>query len=147
VVAAPSGPSASELAARRRAAVARRRAQALRVARLTAQRQQATRLAVRRQAARLAAQKRAGQARATAGAEARHSAAFSEPKSPLTIALLAVGLFGAALCLGAALTPARAVPWERAARTLDYRRQELALVGVFSVGATSVFLLFALMSA
>jgi hypothetical protein len=53
-----------------------------------------------------------------------------------------VAAFGAALLmLGLALTPARAVPWSRAARALSDRRDELGVLGVMSLFATMLFFL------
>lgn len=85
----------------------------------------------------------------TASAGARPTTSTSETESPLmnAVPLLAVGILGAALCLGAALTPARAVPWESASRALHDRRQELALLGALGLVATALFFLFALVSA
>ena len=41
--------------------------------------------------------------------------------------------------LGLALTPARAVPWLRAADELDAHREELVVLGALSLFATMVF--------
>jgi hypothetical protein len=50
--------------------------------------------------------------------------------------------FGAALLLfGLALTPARAVPWHRASRALEDRRDELAVIGGMSLVGTLLFFL------
>jgi len=50
--------------------------------------------------------------------------------------------FGAALVmLGLALTPARAVPWSRASRVLQDRRDELGVLGAMSLVATVLFFL------
>ena len=50
--------------------------------------------------------------------------------------------FGAALVLlGLALTPAWAVPWHRASRALEDRRDELGVIGGMSLVATLLFFL------
>jgi hypothetical protein len=54
---------------------------------------------------------------------------------------LAVAFGAALLLLGLALTPAWAVPWHRAARALDDRREELGVIGGMSLVATLLFFL------
>ncbi len=127
-VVAPSGPTAAELAARRRAAL-------------------------RQRAARLAATKRAQERKQTAVAPQVQTgeserAAFSDPQSGTSQALpfLLAGFLAGALLLVVALTPARAVPWSRVSRALDDRRQELALLGALGFVATGFFFLLAMMS-
>ena len=78
---------------------------------------------------------------------ASKSAGFSDPESGTSKALpfVLAGLLAAALLLGVALTPARAVP-SRVSRALDDRRQELALLGALGLVATGFFFLLALVS-
>jgi len=47
----------------------------------------------------------------------------------------------AILMLGLALTPARAVPWQRGSDALDSHREEFAVLGALSLFATMVFFL------
>jgi hypothetical protein len=47
----------------------------------------------------------------------------------------------ALVLLGLALTPARAVPWSRASRVLEDRRDEFGVVGAMGLVATVVFFL------
>ena len=47
----------------------------------------------------------------------------------------------AILMLGLALTPARAVPWQRASDAIDAHREELVVLGALSLFATMVFFL------
>lgn len=133
----PSGPTAAQLAARKRAAS---RAQRKRAA--------------RKRAAQVAARKRAREAkRAVVAPQAQRgeskTAGPSDPESGTSKALpfLLAGLLAGALLLGAALTPAHTVPWPRAARALHDRRQELALLGAAGLLATGFFFLLATTSA
>lgn len=51
-------------------------------------------------------------------------------------------VFGAALLMVAlAVTPARAVPWSRASRVLEDRRDEFGVMGAMGLVATFVFFL------
>jgi hypothetical protein len=130
VAVVPAGPSASELAARRRAAVA--------------QAQQARLRAKRLRAARSAALKKAQQRELEAATRASQQAGLGTPRSPTTKAapFLLAGLFGAVLLLGLALTPARAVPSSRASRALEDRREEIAALGAMGLFATGLLFFF-----
>ena len=55
------------------------------------------------------------------------------------IAIVLAGLFSAVALLGLAVTPSHALPWRRAAITLDDKREELVLFGLFGLLATGVF--------
>jgi hypothetical protein len=88
--------------------------------------------------------------RATApGAKARErattqlspGAAGASPSSPSALPYLLVAFGAAVLMLSLALTPARAVPWSRAARVLQDRRDELGVLGAMSFLATVLFFL------
>ncbi len=94
---------------------------------------------------RAAARKRATAARAKARERAKTkltpTAAGASPSSSSALPYL-IAAFGAAfLMLGLALTPARAVPWSRAARVLQDRRDELGVLGAMSFLATVLFFL------
>jgi len=120
-------------AAERRATVARRTAK-LKAARATA------RLRAQRAAARATARLRAQRA----AAQKEVSAPVTDPSSSSSSSALPYLLtaFGAALLLlGLALTPAWAVPWSRASRVLEDRRDELGVIGAMSLVATVVFFL------
>lgn len=134
----PSGPTAAQLAVRKRAA--------LRAQRRRAARKRAAQVAARK----VAARKRAREAKQTVVAPQAKTGesktvGFSDPESGTSNALpfLLAGLFAGALLLGAALTPAHTVPWPRAARVLHDRRQELALLGAAGLLATGFFFLLA----
>ena len=136
-------PSASEqAAARRRAAAAARRRQAARAARAE-RAERAREAAQRRRAARLAAAKRAAasQRRLTSGPAAA-TPTSSEASTPNAAPFLLAGLFGAIFLLGLALTPAHAVPWSRASRALDDRREEIAVLGGMGLFATALLFFF-----
>jgi hypothetical protein len=110
------------------------------------------RAAVRRaklRAARLeraAARKRATAARAKARERAKtklspRAVAGASPSSSSALPYLIVAFGAALLMLGLALTPASAVPWSRAARVLQDRRDELGVLGAMSFLATVLFFL------
>jgi hypothetical protein len=135
VAVAPAGPSAAQVAARRRAAAARARQARIKAERL--------------RAARAAAQQKKAEARKLAADRAasradREDAAVGSAESATTDALpiLLVGLFAAVLLLGLAMTPAWAVPWPRAARVLEDRREEVAVLAAMGLLATGLFFLF-----
>jgi hypothetical protein len=71
-------------------------------------------------------------------------AGFGSPESPTTRAapILLAGLFGAVFLLGLALTPAGAVPWSRASRALDDRREQIAMLGAMGLFATALLFFF-----
>ena len=133
VAVAPAGPSAATLAARRRAAAAR-----VRRARIAAQHRRAARIAAAKEAERrklaagradsLAARENAGVATAESGSNA--------------LPFLLAGLVVAAVLIGLALTPARAVPSNRAARVLEDKREEVAVLGAMGLLAVGLFFLF-----
>ncbi|MBA2569063.1 MAG: hypothetical protein H0V11_06920 [Actinobacteria bacterium] len=118
---------------------------------MRAQRRRAALVAARKRtrAAVLARARRAKTAAAARRATAAESASagFSDADSGISAGpFLLAGLLGAVLLLGVALTPARAVPWTRASRALDDRRQEVALLGASGLVATGFFFLLAMMS-
>jgi hypothetical protein len=78
----------------------------------------------------------------------RPATSSGDLESPAAKAMpfLLTGLFAAALFLGVALTPARAVPWERASRALHDRREEIALFGGLGLVATGLFFLLTMFS-
>jgi hypothetical protein len=108
----------------------------------------AARQAARLRAARAAAEKKAearklaadrAAARADRGGAAVGSA---ETSSTNALPILLAGLFAAVLLLGLAATPAWAVPWSRAARVLEGKREEVAVLGAMGLFATGLFFLF-----
>jgi hypothetical protein len=134
VAAAPAGPSAATRAARRRAAAARARRARRKAARLRAARIAAAKEAERRK---LAAD------RVTAAANREGAAvASAEPSGTNALPLLLAGLVVAAVLLGLALTPARVVPSSRAARLLEDKREEVAVLAAMGLFATGLFFLF-----
>jgi hypothetical protein len=66
-------------------------------------------------------------------------AATTSSSSALPYLLVAFTV--ALLMLGLALTRAWAVPWSRAARVLDNRRDDFGVVGAMSIVATVLFFL------
>jgi hypothetical protein len=134
VAVAPTRPTSAELAASRRAAAARARkarvkAERLRAARIAAlKRQERQRLSAARAAAR--ADRDVAPA-ATAGSGTWDALPF-----------LLAGLVAALLVLAVAMTPAAAVPWSRAARALEDRREEVAVAGAMGLLATGLFFFF-----
>jgi hypothetical protein len=100
-------------------------------------------------AARIAAVKKAQQRKLKAAA-ARASRApgpevvLGSPRSTTARAVpfMLAGLLGAVFLLGMALTPARAVPWSRASRALEDRREEIAALGAMGLFATGLLFFF-----
>lgn len=78
----------------------------------------------------------------------RGNAGFADTESPTARAVpfLVAGLFGAVFLLGLALIPARAVPWPRALRAVDDRREELAFFGALGLLATGLFYVLAVLA-
>lgn len=74
-------------------------------------------------------------------AQAPLVAASGTPSSSLGLPFLLVVFSAALLMLGLALMPARAVPWSRASRVLEDRRDELGVMGAMGLVATFVFFL------
>jgi hypothetical protein len=67
--------------------------------------------------------------------------------SKVSAAPYLLAAFGAALLLlGLALTPATAVPWHRAGRILEDRREEFAVLGATGLVATVFFFLLGRMT-
>ena len=106
-------------------------------------------------AARRAAKGRAAQARRAAALAANRRQRARELSSPVAgagsssasaapylIVAFGVGL----LLLGLALTPATAVPWRRASRILEDRREEFAVLGASGLVATIFFFLLGQMT-
>lgn len=67
--------------------------------------------------------------------------ASGSSSSSVALPFLLVAFTAALLMLGLALTPARAVPWSRASRVLEDRRDEIGVIGAMSLVATMVFFL------
>ena len=113
----------------------------------TAERQATARKAAWAKAARVArarrtaALKRAALARHRERAQAVPSVPAAATASSSALPYLLAAFTVALLMLGLALTPARAVPWSRAARVLDDRRDEFGVVGAMSIVATVLFFL------
>lgn len=126
-VTAPARPALVHPTAAERRTAARRRAKrkAARVARAK-QRIASTKLA--------AAHRRERARNVLAAGDDARSSTFAMP-----FLLLALG--GATLLLGLALTPAAVVPWDRASRALEDRREELGILGAMGLVATLVFFL------
>jgi hypothetical protein len=68
--------------------------------------------------------------------------AADSPSSPSALPYLIAAFAAALVMLGLALTPAWAVPWHRASRALEARRDELGVIGGTSLVATVLFFLF-----
>jgi hypothetical protein len=81
---------------------------------------------------------RQGPARKTLGAP---SADPPAPSSSSALPYVFAAFCAALLLLGLAITPAWAVPWHRASRVLEDRRDELGVIGATSLVATVVFFL------
>ena len=116
-----AGPTAAE----RRAAAARR---------------------AKRKAARAARAKRAAAERRAAADRRERAPALlvagrDTPSSSWGTPFLLVAFSAALLLLGLALTPARAVPWNRASQLLEDRRDEFGFMGAMGLVATFVFFL------
>ena len=130
---APAAPAVVHPTAAERRAVAARKARAREVAR--AKRERAA--ARKQQAALLRAHARERRAEQT---RLSGPVAGSEPSvSALPFRVVAFGLSLA--FLGLALTPAWAVPWGRASRALEERRDELGVIGAAGLVATVLFFL------
>jgi hypothetical protein len=136
-VVAPAGPTAAERAAAREAAA---RAAAARVAAAARRARQAKLRTQRRRAAQLAAAKKAQRERAerqvsaaarAAAAPVPQNTAVAPPESGIASVtpVLLAGLLAALVLLGVSMTPARAVPWPRAAYALERSREQVALLG------------------
>jgi hypothetical protein len=120
------GPTAAELAARRRAARHRKEA--------------ARRAEIARRAAARPTRRTASEPAVVGFAQPESSL---EKAAPFGAAALGVALGVALLLFGLALIPARAVPWDRVSWILDDRREELALYGVTVLAAVgAAFALF-----
>jgi hypothetical protein len=139
------GPSAAEIAAQRRAA--EQRAAAARAAKRRAAAARARRNELR---AERAAEARAAKAEVRRKAEAERRRAevagtVSKPDSPLAgAAPIAIAAFVvAALLLGLAVTPAHAVPWYWAERTLVDRHDQFMMVGAAGLVAAGLLFAFA----
>ena len=128
-VAAPSvvHPTVAE----RRAAAERRVAAARR----------AQRKAVRAARARAGAAKKLAAAHRRERAQAPLVTMGGTPSSNWGLPFVLVTFCAALLMLGLALTPARAVPWSRASRVLEDRRDELGVMGAMGLVATVIFFL------
>jgi hypothetical protein len=132
------------------------------VAEVAAQRRAAAALAAKRRAAKAKAQAiaRENQRRAKAAKAAREEArreaeaerrraevagTVAEPESPLAGAapIAIAALVVALLLLGLAFTPAHAVPWYWAERTLVDRHDQFIMVGAAGVVAAGVLFTFA----
>jgi hypothetical protein len=128
-------PTAAEqrAVAKRRATARRTKLRAARLERAAALKR-ATAALERATAVRVKARERA-----TTQLSPRAAGASSSSPSALPYLLVAFG--AALLMLALALTPARAVPWSRAARVLQDRRDELGVLGAMSFLATVLFFL------
>jgi hypothetical protein len=111
-------------AERRAAAVRRAKRKAARVAK----------------AKRIAAQKGATSSRRIRAQEPL-AAGNNTPSSSRGLPYILVAFSIALVLLGLALTPARAVPWHRASRVLEDRRDEFGVIGAMGLVATVVFFL------
>lgn len=126
VVVAPAAPAVVHpTAAERRAAEARR----------------AQRKAARVARARRSAAKKLAAAHRRERAQPSIVTAGGTPSSGSAIPFLLVTFSAVLLILGLALTPAWAVPWGRASRALEARREELGIIGATGLVATLVFFL------
>jgi hypothetical protein len=63
------------------------------------------------------------------------------PTSSWGLPFVLIAFSTALVLLGLALTPARAVPWSRASRVLEDRRDEFGVIGAMGLVATVVFFL------
>ena len=111
-----------------------------------AERRAAAQRSARRKAARAARAKRVAAAKLTAAHRRERAqtqlAAGSDTQSSSWGLPFLLAVFGAALLmLGLAVTPARAVPWSRASRVLEDRRDEFGVMGAMGLVATFVFFL------
>ena len=103
-------------------------------------------------AARAAAAKKAAERKLAADRAADQAAARAErgdsgvgsgeSGTASAVPILLAGLFAAVLLLGLAATPVWAVPWSRAARVLEGKREEVAVLGAMGLFATGLFFLF-----
>jgi hypothetical protein len=59
--------------------------------------------------------------------------------SSVALPILLLAFLSAVVMLGLALTPTRAVPWNRASHALEDHRDELGVMGFFALVATMVF--------
>jgi hypothetical protein len=117
----------------------RARARAARIARAKRAAAQKRRLALERAHRRERALERAHRRER---AQTRFSGpAADSPSSPSALPYLIAAFAAALVLLGLALTPARAVPWHRAARALEARRDELGVIGGTSLVAMVLFFL------
>jgi len=78
---------------------------------------------------------------ATPRAQRRELSSPASDGSASALPFLIVAFGTALVLLGLALTPAWAVPWHRASRALEERRDELGVIGGMSLVATLLFLL------
>ena len=69
------------------------------------------------------------------------AAANDTPSSSWGLPFILIAFSTALALLGLALMPARAVPWSRASRVLDDRRDEFGVIGAMGLVATVVFFL------
>ena len=98
--------------------------------------------AARAARAKAAAAKKAEAARRRERAQdALVSAASNSPSSSWGLPFILIAFSTALVLLGLALMPARAVPWSRASRVLDDRRDEFGVIGAMGLVATVVFFL------
>lgn len=111
-----------------------------------AERRAAAQRSARRKAARAARAKRIAAAKLAVAhrrerAQTQLTAGSDTTSSSWGLPFL-LAVFGAALLmLGLAVTPARAVPWSRASRVLEDRRDEFGVMGAMGLVATFVFFL------
>lgn len=95
--------------------------------------------------ARAAQARRAKKAEKVAAAQRRARAltqlSTGRNSSSAALPFLFVAFAVALIMLGLALTPAWAVPWSRASRALEDRRDELGVIGAMSLVATLIFFL------
>ena len=115
-------PTAAEI---RAAAVSRAKRKAARAARAKA----------------VAAKKAQAVRRRERAQDALVAASSDTPSSSWGLPFILIGFSIALALLGLALMPARAVPWSRASRVLDDRRDEFGVIGAMGLVATVVFFL------
>lgn len=111
-----------------------------------AERRAAAELRAKRKAERTARAKRAAAKKLAAAhrrerAQAAPLATAGTTSSNWGLPFLLVVFSAALLMLGLALMPARAVPWSRASRVLEDRRDEFGVMGAMGLVATFVFFL------
>jgi hypothetical protein len=137
----PRGPSASELAARRRAdAAARVLRQKAKAKRLALQRDEAAAEAfARKRELRLRQIEAREESRLPGKPGAALGSVEGQSSGRKAVPFVAAAFIAALFVLGLGLVPAYVVPWYRASMVLEEHREQFALAGGMAVLATGVF--------